>query len=950
MKRILLSISAIAVLCNPVNIWAQAKLVEKISPKGSEVVIPYEKYVLPNGLTIIVHEDHSDPIVHVDVTYHVGSAREEIGKSGFAHFFEHMMFQGSDNVADEQHFKIITEAGGTLNGTTNLDRTNYFETVPSNQLEKMLWLEADRMGFLLDAVTQQKFEVQRATVKNERVQRYDNVPYGLVREVTAKNLYPYGHPYSWLTIGYIEDLNRVNVEDLKNFFLRWYGPNNAVLTVGGDVNAKDVVKMAEKYFGSIPRGPKVEPVKLPLPTLEKNRFISMMDNYAKLPQLRITYPTSPSYSKDEAALDCLAEIVGQGKNSIFYKNFVKTQKAVNAMIFNGTNELSGEFTITVIPYPGQKLADIEKMVKESFDEFEKRGVTSDDIEKFKSQREAQIINGLESVSGKVSQLAAFHTFTGNANYIGKEIARYNAVTKEDVMRVYQQYIKGKPAVVLSVLTKGNETNKVAEDNYTVSTGGYKAPDYGYNGLKYVKAKDNFDRSKVPGNGANPVVEVPAYWQETIAGSVKAIGTKSDEIPVVTIQLKFKGGKMMDVYYPSKVGTANLFTSMMDEDTKNFSAEDFSIALEKLGSSIDVYTDDDATVVNVRSLKKNLDKTLQLLEERLLRPKFTTEAFETNKKRSVESIKNAMNRPNYVASTIYPKILYGSDNVLGWSSTGTVQTISNIQLADVEHYYNNYFSKKDAQVIVVGDVSKEQILPKLSFLQQLSDKEIKLPELKQAPQVAKTKIYFVNVPNAAQTEFRVGYVTGLKYDALGDYYKAGVMNYSLGGAFNSRLNLHLREEKGWTYGARGSFDGNKYTGDYSFSAGIRADATDSALADVMRIITDFRNKGVSSEELEFTRKSMGQSDARKYEAAFQKAGFLSRILDYNLPSTYTKDQNALLEQLKLDEVNKLASRYTPDPAKVNIVLVGDKAKVWDNLKKLGYDMEELDRDGNTVKTQ
>jgi len=258
MLNVLIMLVSGAVFAQAKPAYRTGRLVEKVTRKGDELVIPYEKYVLPNGLTLIVHEDHSDPIAHIDVTYHVGSAREEIGKSGFAHFFEHMMFQGSDHVGDDQHFKIVSSSGGTLNGTTNTDRTNYFQTVPSNQLEKMLWLEADRMGFLLDAVTQKKFENQRSTVKNERGERYDNVPYGLLFEEISKNLYPYGHPYSWLTIGYVEDLDRVNVNDLKNFFLRWYGPNNATLTVGGDVSADQVVKLVEKYFGPIPAGPKVD--------------------------------------------------------------------------------------------------------------------------------------------------------------------------------------------------------------------------------------------------------------------------------------------------------------------------------------------------------------------------------------------------------------------------------------------------------------------------------------------------------------------------------------------------------------------------------------------------------------------------------------------------------------------------------------------------------------------
>jgi zinc protease len=945
MKRLLLSAAAAALLFSPAFLHAQAKLVEKVVKKGNEAVIPYEKYVLPNGLTLLIHEDHSDPIVHVDVTYHVGSAREEISKSGFAHFFEHMMFQGSDNVADEQHFKVITEAGGTLNGTTNRDRTNYFETVPANQLEKMLWLEADRMGFLLDAVTQKKFEVQRATVKNERGQRYDNQPYGLVGEVAAKNLYSYGHPYSWLTIGYIEDLNRVNAQDLKNFFLRWYGPNNAVLTVGGDVNPKQVVTWAEKYFGPIPKGPAVSPVKLPLPVLDKDRYISMTDNYAKLPMLRIIYPSSPFFSKDEPALDCLAEIIGQGKTSILYKNLVKTSKAVNATIYNSTAELAGEFTVNITPFPGQKLADIEKLVRESFEEFEKRGATDEDISKFRNQAEAQIIYGLESVSGKVSQLASFYTFTGDANYVNKQLKANTSVTKEDVMRVYNQYIKGKHAVIVSVLTKGNEDNKVAADNYTVSEAGYKAPDYGYNSLKYNKATDNFDRKTMPAAASAVVVRAPAFWQSTIENNIKVIGAQSNEVPVVNILLSFKGGKMVD--QPGKTGTANLFAAMMNEDTKNYTSEAFNMALEQLGSSINVSAGEDDITVQVRTLSKNLDKTLALLQERLMRPQFTEEDFTRNKKRTTESVKNAQNQPAYVASVVYNTLLLGSENPLGKTTTGTEATIANIQLEDVQNYYTNRFSKINAEAVIVGDVTEKEILAKLAFLTRLPDIETMMPILPDAPKVEKMKVYFVNVPGAAQTEFRVGYVSNLKYDATGDFYRSNVMNYPLGGAFNSRLNLYLREDKGWTYGARSNFDGDKYSGDYSFSAGIKASATDSALSDVLRIIEEYKTKGVTAEELAFTKSSMTQSEARKYETGFQKAGFLNNILTYNLPADYTMKQNAILKGLTVADVSNLAKNNLPSNDKLVVLLVGDKATLADKIKAKGFEIVEVDKEGKVV---
>lgn len=930
----------------PILVAAQPKLVQKVEKKGNEIVIPFEKYVLPNGLTVIVSEDHSDPVVHVDVTYHVGSAREEIGKSGFAHFFEHMMFQGSDNVADKEHFKIITESGGTLNGSTNTDRTNYYETVPSNQIEKMLWLESDRMGFLLDAVTQFKFEIQRSTVKNERGQNYDNRPYGLAREVTAKALYPYGHPYSWLTIGYIEDLNRVNVNDLKNFFLRWYGPNNATLTIAGDVKTKDVLKMVQKYFGSIPPGPEVKPVQLPPVQLEKTNYVSYVDNYAKLPMLQITYPTVPNYDADMAPLACLAQILGQGRNSLLFQNMVKTQKALQASAFSSLDELAGTLSIMVIPLPGSNLADMEKLVNESLKEFEKNGASDDDIEKFKTGYESRIINGLASVSGKASQLAAFETYTGNPNMIGKLLSMYQNVTKEDVMRVYNKYIKNKPSVVLSVLPKGKENLIAAPDNFTVDSSNYKRPNYGYDGLKYTKPKDNFDRKIMPPSGPNPVVKVPNFWKKGLSNGIQVIGVENNEIPVVNLNIYLKGGTILEQKNLSKAGLVSLFASMMSEDTKDRSSESISLELEKLGSSIRVSNTTDAIVFSVQSLSKNLAKTLEILEERMLRPKFTQAAFDRLKKQTIEGIKNSKSQASSVANVVFDKINYGSGNVFGVSSDGTEKSVSEITLADIQNYYDHYISSNDAKVVVVGSVKENEVLSHLGFLSKLPSQVIHLPEVPKAPKVEKTKIYIVNIPTAAQTEFRVGYVTNLKYDATGEYYKASLASYNLGGGFNSRLNIRLREDKGWTYGARAGFSGNKFTGEFAFSSGIRANATDSALIEIINQIKEYQQSGPTKEEVNFMKKSIGQSDARNYETGFQKAAFISRILMYNLPENFVEQQTKILNNISTSEIDVLAKKYF-DLNKMNILLVGDKEQFMPGLKDLGYEIIELDADGNRL---
>jgi zinc protease len=962
MKQNLLLAAALS-LATYGQLHAQAKLVEKVTRTGDELVISYEKYTLPNGLTVVVHEDHSDPIIHVDITYHVGSAREEIGKSGFAHFFEHMMFQGSDHVGDEQHFKIVTEAGGTLNGSTNRDRTNYYETVPSNQLEKMLWLEADRMGFLLDAVTQKKFEVQRATVKNERGQNYDNQPYGLTGEVSARSLYPYGHPYSWLTIGYVEELNKVSVNDLKNFFLRWYGPNNATLTVGGDVKAADVVKLAEKYFGPIPRGPEVSPVKLEPVVLDKDRYVSYIDNYARVPQLRIVYPTVPEYNADMPALACLAQVLGGGggggggrggrggggggnRNSVLYQKLIKDQKALQASANSGLSELAGEFAISVTPYPGKSLAEMEQLVKEALADFEKRGVTDEDIQKFKTGYESRMMNSLASVSGKVSQLAAYQTFADNPNMTPKLEKMYQGLTKEDVMKVYEKYIKGKNRVVVSVLTKGQEAMKAADDNYTIDKSHYAAPDYGYASLKYQKAADNFDRTKTPPSGPNPVVKVPAFWKAALPNKMKVIGTENTEIPIVTVSISLKGGRLLESNDLSKAGWVSLFTSMMNEDTKNYTSEQLSQELEKLGSNIGINSTDDAVIFTVQSLKVNIDKTLELLQERMLNPKFSEEAFTRIKRQLEQRLKNAKSQPATVATNLYAKINYGSNNIMGIPDDGTTETIQNIKLEDIQRYYDNYISSVDGKVVVVGDIKQAAVLPKLAFLDKLPAKAFTVPVPAKPLPVDKTKVYLVDIPKAAQTEFRVGYVTDLKYDATGDFYKATLANYILGGAFNSRVNLNLREDKGWTYGARSGFSGNQYTGLFTFSSGIKAGATDSALYEVMNEIKGYAESGPTSEELAFMKKSIGQSDARNYETGIQKAAFISRIQEYNLPSDFVSQQSKIQKTITTKDISALSKKYL-DVSKMNIVLAGDKELILPGLKRLGYQIVEVDADGNST---
>lgn len=912
-------------------------LVEQVLPKEGSTVIPYQKYTLDNGLTVILSPDHSDPLVHVDVTYHVGSAREEIGKSGFAHFFEHMMFQGSENVGDQQHFKIITEAGGTLNGTTNRDRTNYFETVPANQLEKMLWLESDRMGFLIDAVSQKKFEIQRSTVKNERGQNYDNRPYGLIYEKMGEALFPQGHPYSWQTIGYVEDLDRVDVNDLKAFFLRWYGPNNAVITIGGDLDSKQTLEWVNKYFGSIPRGPEVENAPKQPVTLKENRYITLEDRIQQ-PMVMIGWPTTYRGEETEASLDMLATLLGDGKTSLLYQELVKTGKVVDAGAFHDCAELSCTMYVYAMTDSGKNndLSTAYKEVMDVLEKFDKEGVSKADLEEVQGSAEAGAIFGLQSVSGKVSQLASNETFYGNPNQLEKQLAELKAVTPEKVSQAFDTYMANKYKVTLSVVPKGKTQLEVQKPNFV--TPKRDLPEYkkiDENSLDVRRAVDDFDRSIMPQPSKGVTAKAPDIYRANLSNGIEVLGTEAVETPTIQLQIAIPAGNR---YVPKgKEGLASLTAAMMEEGTTTSSSEELQKKLDKLGSSVSFNSGSYTTTISVASLTKNIDQTLAIVNEMLFEPAFEQADFDRSQKQAVEGLVYEHQRPSWLASQATREILF-KGTIFDRSPDGSLTSVQALTLDDVKAFYKQTYTPIGTQIVSVGDINKSDLINKLAFL---SDWKGATPEIlapQRLPTLNEQKIYLINKPNAPQSVVRF-VRQGMPFDATGELYQTQLANFNLGGNFNSRINQNLREDKGYTYGAGGYLMGNKEIGMSIFYAQVRADVTVESIKEFISEMNKFKKDGMTVDELNFMRLAVGQQDALKYETPGQKAHLLGKILTYSLDDDFIDEQNELIETLGRDKLNSLAAKWF-DPAQYQIVVVGDEKELLPKLKSLGVPVEVM----------
>ena len=909
--------------------------------------IEYEKYTLDNGLTVILHTDKSDPIIGVAIQYHVGSNRETPGRTGFAHLFEHMLFQESQHVGQDQFFKKIQNVGGTLNGGTNKDGTVYYEVVPKNALETVLWMESDRMGWLLSTVTQPAFENQQEVVQNEKRQRVDNRPYGHNNYVIIKNLYPEDHPYNWTTIGELEDLQNATLKDVRDFYEKWYGPNNATMVIAGDINKRNVKKLVEKYFGEIKSSPdNGDPEPIPV-KLAETKKVYHEDNFASSPRLTMVFPTVDHKHADASALELLSQLLSDGKKAPLYKVIVEEKKlAPNLYSYSGTQEIAGTFNVVVNAFPTTSLTDVEAAVHEAFARFESDGFTAEDLERLKAKYETGFYQGISSVLGKGFQLAYYNEFYGSPDAIAEELQKVLDVNMSDVKRVYEKYVKGQNYVMTSFVPKG-KVDLVADGSVLFPIKEEKivenvAKETGTGSMDVTEIPSTFDRSVEPTTGPQPRLNLPTIWKHNYKKGISLYGSKHNELPLINFGIQIHGGMLLDD--PNKVGVANLVTDMMMEGTANKTPVELEEEIDALGSSIYMYTGKQSIGIEVTTLKRNFLPTLALVEEILFEPRWDETEFDRIKRETAESIKRRAAVPSSIASKVYNKLIYG-DHILANSTSGTVESVESIELDDLKNYYTANFSADLVSISIVGDLNRNVAVKAFKGLvDKWKVNEVIFTEYEMPEPDKMAKVYFVDVPNAKQSEIRIGYLGLALTDP--DYFPATVMNMKLGGNFSGDVNLVLREEKGFTYGARTRFSGSKFPGKFTASSGVRSNTTEESINIFKDLMTAYCDP-IAEEDLDFTKNVLLKSNARRFETLGALRGMISNIATYGFPFDYIKDQEEIVRDMTVESHNELARKLIR-PNEMIYLVVGDAATQLDGLKSLGFgDPILLDGDGNPV---
>ncbi|WP_299106805.1 pitrilysin family protein [uncultured Tenacibaculum sp.] len=908
------------------------------NPTKKELKIKYEKVTLDNGLDVIFHVDKSDPVVAVELMVHVGSAREIEGRTGFAHLFEHLLFLESENLGKGGLDKMSARIGASgANGSTSRDRTNYLQTVPNDALEKMIWAEADKLGWFINTVTDPVLAKEKQVVKNEKRQSIDNRPYGHRQYVIGKHLYPKDHPYNWQVIGSLEDLQNATLDDVKNFFKKWYVPNNSTLVLSGDFDVDQAKKWVHKYFDEIPRGGDIASIEKRPGVVKETEYLYYEDNFARLPELTLTWPTVEQYHKDAYALDILTEYLSTGKKAPLNKVLVDNLKLTSGTtMFNFTSEIAGQVQLIVRAFNNTKLDEVKKGIDIAFTDFEKNGIPQKDLDRIKAGLETDFYSSLSSVLGKGTRLASYNTYTGNPGFVTEDINNTLAVTKEDVMNVYNKYIKDHNFIATSFVPRNEKQlalensveAEVKEEKIVVGAEESFDPTIA---ATYEKTPSTFDRSIEPPYGPAPKVKVPEVWESSLSNGLKVYGIENDEVPLVQFNLVIDGGQLLENL--DKLGVANLTADLMEKGTKNKTVGQLEDEIAQLGASINVFASKENIRISVTTLAKNYDATLTLVKEMLLEPRWDETEFDLLKKRAITNLRSQEASPRAVANNAYNKLIYGEDNIRSKNILGTIESINSITIDDLKAYYTNNISPSVAKMHVVGDISQEKVTTSLNDLvSQWAAKEVVIPEYKTPEAPEKSTVYFYDIPNAKQSQLRFGSPALAFNDP--DYYPATVMNYILGGGgFASQLTQQLREGKGYTYGIRSNFSGTKEKGAFTISSGVRSNVTLEAAQLVKQILDNYGNN-YNEKDLATTKGFLIKSNTRAFETMRAKLRMLENISSYGLNPNYVENREKIVNDMTIPRIKELTTKYV-NPNKMIWLVVGDAETQLKRMKDLGF---------------
>ena len=911
-----------------------------------------EKYQLANGLEVVLHQDKSDPIVAAAIVYHVGSNREKLGKTGFAHFFEHMLFQDSDNVGAGQFIKNIGSMGGILNGGTWYDGTIYYEVVPKDGLEQVLWMESDRMGYFINTVTQKGLENEKQVVKNEKRQRVDNRPYGHTQAVISETLYPKGHPYSWSVIGSLEDLQNATLGDVREFYEKWYGVNNATLVLAGDFDTKQTKAWIEKYFGEFkPRG-NVDPLP-PMPvSLSENKSLYHEDNFAKVPELTLTFPTIEQYTDDSYALQLLADILSDGKDSVLYQQIVEKDKLAASVSASSNNfEIAGTFTVRIRAFDNVSLDKVKQSIDTALNQFAQNGFTEKQLKRVLARRQMDFYGNLNSVFNKAAAIGTHNEFSGDPNMVVKEIELFKSQTKQDIMNVFSKYVhnknfvatsfvpKGQVELALKGATKANVVEEVivqgAEKQMAESQSGDTLP-------PVAQTPSSIDRSIKPKADGKLEINLPDIHQQQLSNDINVLTIEHHELPLVTFSVRFMGGHTLDK--SDKAGVANLLSLMLMEGTKNKTPQQLQAAIGELGAEISIDASGEYITLTGTTLKENLAATLALAQEVLLEPRWDTEQWQRVKQQVDGRILQNQANPQNIATNVFAKLIYGDNSMLSTPITGTQDSLKNIELSDLKAFYKQNLVANVASVHFAGAVNPQELKQLLKPLSKLNKGAVKLPSQAMASNYDKPQLYFIDVPGAKQSVINIGKAIGSPNSEM--FYPGTVVNHQLGGSFSGKLFQILRLQKGYTYGAYSQLVRRNAGSAFLSSANVRANVTLESLQE-FRTIFEEHQANFDDKALSDSKQILAKSQARNFETTTNLRNVLENITTYQLPVDYVAKQQQKLTTLSLSQAQDVVKQLIDKDSYIYLV-IGDAKTQLANMEKLGIGKPiVLDVNGNKI---